>query len=152
MNTLNCLKEVKLVENNKSTVIGTFMERDQAVKEIQRLHNLGYTKAQINVYSNPERAQTVERLMEIEVEGAKVPQNDVDEDTSWWDSIKDSFSFHAFHSEDGHQRTRIIEGRMREEESKHNNDMTQTVDLLAPYTQDLADGKLIIVVDNYNTP
>lgn len=138
------------MENNKHTVIGTFFERDDAVREIQRLQNLGYTKSQINVYSSPERAQTVERLMEIEVEGAKAPRNTADEDTSWWEAIKDSFSFHAFHSEDGHHRTRIIEGRMKEEASQLPDDeMTTTLDLLEPYTQDLADGKLVIVVENY---
>ena len=136
------------MENNNQKVIGTFLERDEAVREIQRLHNLGYTKSQINVYSNPERAQTVERLMEIEVEGAKVPQDEANEDTSWWESIKDSFGFHAFHSEDGHQRVRIIEGRKKEESSQlPDEDMTRTLDLLAPYTQELADGKLVIVVD-----
>lgn len=140
------------MENNKHKVIGTFLERDDAVREIQRLQNLGYTKSQIHVYSNPERAQTVERLMEIEVEGTKVPQNETDEDTGWWDTIKDSFSFHAFHSEDGHHRTRIIEGRMKEEANQlKDDDIMQTLNLLAPYTQDLADGKLVIVVEN-NTP
>lgn len=140
------------MENNKHKVIGTFLERDDAVREIQRLQNLGYTKSQIHVYSNPERAQTVERLMEIEVEGTKVPQNETDEDTGWWDTIKDSFSFHAFHSEDGHHRTRIIEGRMKEEANQlTDDDIMQTLNLLTPYTQDLADGKLVIVVEN-NTP
>lgn len=140
------------MENNKHKVIGTFLERDDAVREIQRLQNLGYTKSQIHVYSNPERAQTVERLMEIEVEGTKVPQNETDEDTGWWDTIKDSFSFHAFHSEDGHHRTRIIEGRMKEEANQlTDDDIMQTLNLLAPYTQDLADGKIVIVVEN-NTP
>lgn len=139
------------MENNSYTVIGTFLEREDAVREIQRLQNLGYTKSQINVYSNPKRAQTVERLMEIEVEGARTPQDEVEEDTSWWESIKDSFGFHAFHSEDGHQRLRIIEGRKKEQASQlSNDDTTRTLDLLAPYTQDLADGKLVIVVENYN--
>ena len=138
------------MENNNRTVIGTFMERDEAVREIQRLHNLGYTKSEINVYSNPDRAQTVERLMEIEVQGTGPSQEKTDEDTSWWDSIKDSFGFHAFHSEDGHQMLRIIEGRKEEKTTQLSDDeRNQTLALLEPYTQDLTDGKLVIIVDNY---
>ncbi len=143
------------MENKKQTVIGAFLEREEAVREIQRLHNLGYAKSEINVYSNPERARTVERLMEIEVQGTAADtsrREDAQEDTSWWETIKDSFGFHAFHSEDGHQRVRIIEGRKKEETSQLTEDeMAQTLELLEPYTQDLADGKLVIVVDNYGT-
>lgn len=140
------------MENTKRKVIGTFMEREEAVSEIQRLHNLGYTKSEINVYSSPERAQTVERLMEIEVEGADVSQEEMDEDTSWWETIKDSFGFHAFHSEDGHHRVRIIEGRRKEDTRQlSETEMESTLELLEPYQQDLADGKLVIVVDNYGT-
>lgn len=138
------------MENKNQTVIGTFMERDEAVREIQRLHNLGYTKSEINVYSNPERAKTVERLIEIEVEGADVSPEEAKEDNSWWETIKDSFNFHAFNSEDGHQQLRIIEGQQKEgTRPSTDEELNRTLDILAPYTQDLADGKLVIVVDNY---
>lgn len=140
------------MENKNRTVIGAFMERDQAVREIQRLHNLGYTKEEVNVYSSPERAQTVERLMGIEVEGAEVSEDEAVEDTSWWDTIKGSFNLHAFHSEDGHHYERIIEGEKREGiRPEPNRASSETLELLEPYQQDLADGKLVIVVDNYDT-
>lgn len=138
------------MKNENKKVIGSFMARDEAVREIQRLHNLGYSKSEINVYSNPERAQTVERLIEIEVEGADVVQDEMSEDTSWWDTIKDSFGFHAFHSEDGHQMIRIIEGQQEENERKLSDEETDNIlQLLKPYQEDLADGKLVIIVDDY---
>lgn len=143
-------KEVINMENKDRTVIGTFMERDEAVSEIQRLHNLGYSKAEINVYSSPERAQDVERLMAIDVEGAEVVEDEAVEDTSWWDTIKHSFNLHAFHSEDGHHYERIIEGEKREDDRSASTEVSdETLELLEPYREDLANGKLVIMVDNY---
>lgn len=131
--------------NLNRTVTSVLMKREDAVTEIQRLHNQGYRQSEISVYSNPERAKTVERLMGIEVENVDVHY--VGEDTTWWESIKDSFRFFVYETDNGKDRVRSVD----EANSHLDNSQRQTPDLLIPYEKDLASGKLVIVVDNYGS-
>ena len=133
------------MNNLERTVTAVLMKREDAVSEIQRLHNQGYRQSEISVYSNPERAKTVERLMGIEVENVDVHY--VEEDTSWWESIKHSFRFFVYETDDGNDRIRSVD----ESTSHQDNSQQQTTDLLSPYEKDLASGKLVIVVDNYGS-
>ena len=133
------------MNNLERTVMAVLMKREDAVSEIQRLHNQGYRQSEISVYSNPERAKNVERLMGIEVENVDVHY--VEEDTSWWESIKHSFRFFVYETDDGNDRIRSVD----ESTSHQDNSQQQTTDLLSPYEKDLASGKLVIVVDNYGS-
>lgn len=129
-------------------VIGTFEERDDAIREIQRLHTAGYTAGEINVYANRERAQTVERMLGVEVEGVDV--DEIDEDMSWWDSIKNAFSFFVYDADQGSHRIHPLDAADRSDLSPEMQDaMTHRHDVLEPYADDLAAGKLVIVVENY---
>ena len=131
------------MNNLERTVTAVLMKREDAVSEIQRLHNQGYRQFEISVYSNPERAKTVERLMGIEVENVDIHY--VAEDTSWWESIKHSFRFFVYETDDGADHVRLVD------ETNRHLDNSQTIDLLSPYKKDLASGKLVIVVDNYGS-
>lgn len=133
------------MNNLERTVTAVLMKREDAVSEIQRLHNQGYRQSEISVYSNPERAKTVEHLMGIEVENVDV--HHVEEDTTWWESIKHSFRFFVYETGDGNDRIRSVD----ESTSHQDNSQLQTTDLLSPYEKDLASGKLVIVVDKYGS-
>ena len=127
------------------TVTAVLMKREDAVSEIQRLHNQGYRQAEISVYSNPERAKTVERLMGIDEENVDVHY--VEEDTTWWESIKHSFRFFIYETDKEKERVRSVDQSNHHE----NYSQEQTPDLLKPYEKDLASGMLVIVVDNYGS-
>lgn len=133
------------MNNLERTVTAVLMKREDAVSEIQRLHNQGYRQSEISVYSNPERAKTVEWLMGIDVENVDVHY--VEEDTTWWESIKHLFRFFVYETEDENDRIRSVD----ESTSHPDNSQLQTTDLLSPYEKDLASGKLVIVVDNYGS-
>lgn len=136
------------MDNSERTVVGVFMEREKAVREIQRLHNEGYKQSEISVYSNPERARTVERLMGIDVEDVDV--SDVETDTSWWDTIKNSFRFFVFDADEADNRVRAVDDPKKERLAPLDDEaIRKTTGLLDPYRKDLAEGKLVIVVKDY---
>lgn len=133
------------METTERKVIGVFMKREDAVAEIKRLHNKGYRQSDIRVYSNPERAQTVERLMGIDVKNVDVSH--VEEDTSWWESIKHSFRFFVYEDEDRDDRIRSVEKTTPVDTAS----IKQMIACLKPYEQELAAGNLVIVVDHYGS-
>lgn len=138
------------MKNSDKTVFGPFGNREEAVAEINRLRDLGYTQQSINVCGNSERARTVQELRGIEVEQVDTEANQNDEDMSWGETIKNSFNFLVFDGDAGAQRIHTIDKADRTELSPEaRNAMSGMTDLLEPYSEEIADGKLVIVVDNY---
>lgn len=134
----------------KRTVVGVFMEREDAVREVQRLHNQGYKQSEVHIYSNPERARTVERLMGINVENVDV--HHVDEDDSWWDTIKHSFKFYIYNADETDNRIRSLDNSNQKYLDPVTEEVvTDSMNLLEPYQKDLVQGKLVIAVDNYGS-
>lgn len=132
------------------TVIGTVDRREDAVKEIQRLQEAGYSRSKINVYGNKDRARTVERLLGVEVEEPAAAELEEDEDLSWGETIKNSFNFFVYDPDQGDQRIRSVDSADRKELTPEAREaFTGTEELLDPYTKDIAAGKLVIIVDNY---
>lgn len=141
------------MDDTKRTVVGVFDERMDAVMEIQRLQNLGYSRDEINVYTSPERSKTVERLLGIGV--TDVDTKHQEEDISWWETIKNSFNFFAFDGDQGDKRIRSIDDPRRTgltleaEASIRGGKNEGMVEFLAPYRSEIDNNKLVIVVHNY---
>lgn len=141
------------MDYRRKKVTGVFEERMDAVNEIQRLNNLGYTQSEISVYTSPERSKTVERLMGISVEDIKLAKGK--EDLSWWETIMNSFNFYAVGGDEANHRIRAIDSPDRTgltpeaEEAIRGGASEEMRDFLTPYVEDIRDNKLVIVVDNY---
>lgn len=138
------------MENSDKQVFGPFDKRDAAVAEINRLRELGYSKDSINVYGNSERARTIQNLRGVDVEQTDGETIENDEDMSWWETIKNSFNFMVVDADQGNQRIRTIDAADRSELSpKAQESISGASNILEPYSEDIADGKIVIVVDDY---
>lgn len=144
------------MKKNEKTVIGIFEERLDAVEELKRLQGLGYTQDQISVYTSPERSQTVARLMGLKVMDVDVEVTEQDEDISWWETIKNSFNFYTYDGDEGGNRIRSIDSPERTggltpeaEAAITGGASPEMQEYLKPYLAEIADNKLVIVVDNY---
>lgn len=141
------------MDYRKKKVIGVFEERMDAVNEIQRLEELGYTKSEIHVYTSPNRSKTVEGLMGIKIEDITVGRGE--QDLSWWETIMNSFNFYSVGGDEADQRIRSIDRPDRTgltpeaEEAIRGGASEEMRDFLTPYVDDIRQDKLIIVVDNY---
>lgn len=132
-----------LMETLSRSVTAVCLKREEAVSEIQRLHNKGYRQSEISVYSNLQRAKTLERLMGIEIENLQV--HDIEEDQSWWESFKTGF-LSGSESDDFTQSETVSTLT-----SLNNDSFSKPLDCLNHYEKELAEGKLVIVVDNYGS-
>lgn len=136
----------------RRTVTGVFSDRMKAVNEIKRLENLDYTQEEIIVYTSPNRAKTVERILGIGVRDVE-PINP-NEDLSWWNSIKNSFTYFAYEGEKEENKLRQIKKPAQNTESEESSLLTEEktrsyIDFLKPYLKDINNDKLVIVVENY---
>lgn len=131
------------METLNRSVTAVCLKREEAVSEIQRLHNQGYRQSEISVYSNSDRAKTLERLMGIEIKDLQV--HNIEQNQSWWESFKTSF-LSGSHSDDFTQSETVPTFT-----SLNNDSFAKPLDCLNHYEQELADGKLVIVVDNYGS-
>ena len=144
------------MKKNEKTVIGIFEERLDAVEELKRLQGLGYTQDQISVYTSPERSQTVARLMGLKVMDVDAEVTEQDEDISWWETIKNSFNFYTYDGDEGGNRIRSIDSPERTgglppeaEAAITGGASPEMQEYLKPYLAEIADNKLVIVVENY---
>lgn len=134
-------------------VVGVYEDRMEAVNELQRLKELGYTQSDISVYTSPERAKTVEGLMGHKVEDVKVARGK--EDMGWWETIMNSFNFYSIGSDESNNRIRSIDypdrtGLTPEAQEAIQGGSTEEMrDFLTPYADDIRKDKLVIVVNNY---
>lgn len=117
--------------HNDKTVIGSYSDREELSREINRLVDEGYTKDEITLFGNSETVKAFGTTDGVNVEQA--PKTDrVMEDDSIWSRIKDAFTVDA-----------------TEENYSDDPNYDETEDVLGPYRSDIDNGNVVLTVRNY---
>jgi hypothetical protein len=120
------------MEINNQTVIGTYDNRDDALKVVSQLKNEGYQKQDIVLYSNDATGVGDHDAMDVSTnDGAD--RGDSADDRNLWDKMKDAFTSDSYN----HEKESIREG------------YDQYSDVLYPYRDALNDGKIVLAVNNF---
>lgn len=120
------------MDKNNQTVIGTYDNRDDALKVVSKLKNEGYQKQDIILYSNNATGVGDHDAMDVSTTDG-TDQNNSDDDRNLWDKVKDAFTSDSYDQETESTR----EG------------YNQDSDVLYPYRDALDDGKIVLAVNNF---
>lgn len=122
---------------DRRVVVGTFDSENEAATEIERLQDQGYPKDKITLYTSADRAGSLRDSQNIDVdvdtESTVERSQDEEDNRGLWQQIKDAFSTETYDYDNA---------------SKDPN-YTRDDDVLYPYRADIADGKIVIVVEDY---
>lgn len=118
--------------DKNSTVIGTYDNRDEALKVVSQLKNEGYQKQDIILYSKDAAGVGDHDAMDVST-ADRAGSNDSGDDRNLWDKVKDAFTSDSYDHE--------------KESSREGYD--QDSDLLYPYRDALDDGKIVLAVNNF---
>lgn len=114
-----------MVKNNR-VVVGSYTNQDEAASVLNRLKEDGYKREDITLYGNSAAA-------DVETDNVGRVTDNREDDRSFWDKVKDAFSTDSYDYET----------------NAKDPDYNQEDDVLYPYRDDIANGKTVIVVDNY---
>lgn len=119
------------MERRNQTVIGSYANRDEALDVVRRLRDEGYQREDITLYANRDTASGITDAQGVDVNTETTGATGADEDRSLWDQIKDAFSTDTYDT--------TAEG------DGYNADN----DVLYPYRDDINNGNVVVVVNNY---
>lgn len=105
--------------------------RDEALDVVRRLRDEGYQREYITLYANRDTASGITNTQGVDVSTETTGATGADEDRSLWDQIKDAFSTDTYDT--------TAEG------AGYNADD----DVLYPYRDDINNGNVVVVVNNY---
>ena len=122
---------------DRRVVVGTFNNENEAASEVRRLKDLGYPKDKITLYTNADKVNALKdsRNIDVDVDTEDTVERSRDEkdDRSFWEKFKDAFSTETYDYDDRAQ----------------DPNYTRDDDVLYPYRSDIAEGKIVIVVEDY---
>jgi len=117
----------------QKTVIGSYVNQNEALAGVRRLNKEGYSKEEITLYTNSELANTLVDSDYVDVE-PRDAEEEATEDYSHGQQVQDNFTQVTYDYD--------------KDSVESNSD--QDEDILYPYRDAIADGYIIIVVDNYS--
>lgn len=119
------------MERRDRTVIGSYANRSEAMSVVQRLRDEGYSRADITVYTNRDTASRIDEDVNVDTEMTRA--DEAVEDRSVWEQIKDAFSTDTYDYDT----------------TSTGADYNHEEDILYPYRDDITNGNVVVVVDNY---
>lgn len=124
-----------MVEEKRRAVIGSYNNVNDAIAELKRLKAAGYQRKDVHFYTNEHSSDTLKSSLYIDVktETVEVAEPIGDDNRSFWENIKDEFSVITY------------DFNTESQEASYN----QQTDILYPYRDDLSNGYIVIVVDDY---
>lgn len=120
---------------DRRVVVGTYDSQNEVATEVRRLIDEGYAKEKITVYTNADNLDALRDSQDVNVEAegtVERPSGDTEE-KGLWQEIKDAFSTDTYDYDDLAQDPTY----------------THDDDVLFPYRDDIAAGKMIIVVEDF---
>ncbi len=123
------------MEVDRRVVVGTFDNENAAATEVRRLIDEGYPENKITLYTNADKVDALRASQDVDVktEGAAEESRAGEDDRSFWEQIKDAFSMDTYDYDDASQHP----------------EYTRDDDVLYPYRDDIAAGKIVIVVEDF---
>jgi len=117
----------------QKTVIGSYVNQNEALAGVRRLNNEGYSKEEITLYTNSALANTLEDSDYVDVE-PRDAKEETTEDYSHGQQVQDNF----------------IQATYDYDKVSVESNYDQDEDILYPYKDVIADGYIVMVVDNYS--